>query len=407
MPNHLHTGGCDWAIQHVDEGLLRRVDADGHTLPRRASASSLAAIPPQQHGREFLFERERERERSPTGGKGKGGCRAQTDDAKWARWQAAPHKLAALSSEFITRRYKDDPDGTLPALISAAKEHMRVGTGASNAHDSDSQGEMSVVVERSVVSLVDPLSRARIGIPVRGKACRHVACFDLQTHLAFSCEAKPKNGNKKAPPWTCPVCHGSARWNELEVDELQVDALSSVPITTREIFVLGREWSEHPFDSQACRKGGEASKTGGEQRSGEAGKKAAAADVIELGSDDEEEKESDVPCIVDGSPEAIVIDPELDDKAGETSREQRGGGHEVIDLVSSDDDDAGASDLETHHATTRTRPVVLSDDDDDDDDDENSDAPLSGGGSSKRQRTQERDECDDDSDDPAWLYELD
>jgi len=191
-------------------------------------------------------------------------------------------------------------EATLDALTSAAKAYMRrKGDQASGGlqkevqeEASDKGGdEVSLVVERSVVSLIDPLSQSRIAIPVRGSGCRHVACFDLKTHIVFSCELKPPKATQKgkaAPKknWSCPVCHGSARWNELEVDRLIATAIDKVGGSVREIFVRGDTWSEKPLDDGVG--GGDGGGGGSEPKS--SGKRSNI-DVIELVDDDDDEEE--------------------------------------------------------------------------------------------------------------------
>ena len=73
-----------------------------------------------------------------------------------------------------------------------------------NANGDDEE----VKVVRSMVTLRDPLSTAKIGTPVRGKLCQHFACFDLQTYLEY---------NAKHDSWECPVCRAAIAPSQVQV----------------------------------------------------------------------------------------------------------------------------------------------------------------------------------------------
>ena len=62
------------------------------------------------------------------------------------------------------------------------------------AEDSDDD---IFVTSSTTVSLRDPLSFLTIRVPVRGRSCKHVQCFDLLTYL---------NVNFQSPTWICPHC---------------------------------------------------------------------------------------------------------------------------------------------------------------------------------------------------------
>lgn len=67
--------------------------------------------------------------------------------------------------------------------------------------------DTNVLVETNTlkVSLICPLSKARIRIPSRTINCQHVQCFDLEPFLKMN-----ENKNK----WSCPVCNREAsQWN--------------------------------------------------------------------------------------------------------------------------------------------------------------------------------------------------
>uniref|UniRef100_A0A5K3EJJ7 SP-RING-type domain-containing protein n=1 Tax=Mesocestoides corti TaxID=53468 RepID=A0A5K3EJJ7_MESCO len=68
------------------------------------------------------------------------------------------------------------------------------------------------------VQLLCPLSKCRISLPVRGRKCQHIQCYDANTYLLI---------NERKPAWKCPVCDSLAPFHELLVDGLLVDILSA------------------------------------------------------------------------------------------------------------------------------------------------------------------------------------
>lgn len=59
------------------------------------------------------------------------------------------------------------------------------------------------------VSLLCPLSKARIQIPCRPTTCNHLQCFDASTFLQM---------NERKATWVCPVCDSSAKYISLAID---------------------------------------------------------------------------------------------------------------------------------------------------------------------------------------------
>ncbi|KAF1356051.1 hypothetical protein EJ07DRAFT_158032 [Lizonia empirigonia] len=80
--------------------------------------------------------------------------------------------------------------------------------------------EISIVDSTLTIHLRDPFSASKISdTPVRGTACRHNECFDLDTFL----ETRPRKGDvSAADQWRCPICRADARPNVLVVDEFLV-----------------------------------------------------------------------------------------------------------------------------------------------------------------------------------------
>ncbi|KAI4254140.1 MAG: hypothetical protein LQ352_003275 [Teloschistes flavicans] len=75
------------------------------------------------------------------------------------------------------------------------------------------------VVDASVtLDLADPYTSRIWDVPIRGKACRHDQCFDLETFLQTRHCKKP---NQPCDPdqFRCPICGGDARPQSLVRDE--------------------------------------------------------------------------------------------------------------------------------------------------------------------------------------------
>lgn len=67
-----------------------------------------------------------------------------------------------------------------------------------------------LVATSTVMSLKDPLSRARMTLPCRSTVCTHNQCFDAKSFLQLQ---------EQAPTWTCPVCNKSISFEALAVDQ--------------------------------------------------------------------------------------------------------------------------------------------------------------------------------------------
>ncbi|VDO86301.1 unnamed protein product, partial [Schistosoma mattheei] len=82
---------------------------------------------------------------------------------------------------------------------------------ARNENDDDDDDDL-VMPNTLPVQLLCPLSKCRIEVPVRGRNCRHVQCYDATTYLII---------NERKPTWNCPVCDGKAVYEDLIVDGLK------------------------------------------------------------------------------------------------------------------------------------------------------------------------------------------
>ncbi|VDQ06582.1 unnamed protein product [Trichobilharzia regenti] len=81
-------------------------------------------------------------------------------------------------------------------------------TGNADAGDDDDDDDV-VMPNTLPVQLLCPLSKCRIEVPVRGRNCRHVQCYDATTYLII---------NERKPTWNCPVCDVKAPYDDLIID---------------------------------------------------------------------------------------------------------------------------------------------------------------------------------------------
>jgi hypothetical protein len=86
--------------------------------------------------------------------------------------------------------------------------------------------EIQMVGSSLTIGLFDPFAQASIcNIPVRGKACLHIDCFDLDTFL----KTRSRKGDASVPDqWKCPICNADARPHMLIVDGFLEDVKSQL-----------------------------------------------------------------------------------------------------------------------------------------------------------------------------------
>lgn len=85
------------------------------------------------------------------------------------------------------------------------------------------------------VALLCPLMKCRIHFPARGRQCKHVQCFDLESYLLM---------NEKKPGWLCPVCDGPAPYESLIIDGLFKSILEKEKTTEEIEFTPDGEWTK-------------------------------------------------------------------------------------------------------------------------------------------------------------------
>jgi hypothetical protein len=73
--------------------------------------------------------------------------------------------------------------------------------------------DKDLVMETPKVSIVDSITKELMLIPVRGKKCKHLQCFDLMNYLKINMNV---HGNVK---WKCPICKGLVTINDIFLDK--------------------------------------------------------------------------------------------------------------------------------------------------------------------------------------------
>lgn len=121
--------------------------------------------------------------------------------------------------------------GTVPADSTREIIKGRLGGSLSSNTDDD---ELEMVSNLSI-DLADPFSCCIFNVPVRGKTCTHLECFDLETWLNTrlgkkSCYCGRESACTKCPKepsfvdkWKCPLCDKDARPYSLRVDDFLVE----------------------------------------------------------------------------------------------------------------------------------------------------------------------------------------
>lgn len=70
-------------------------------------------------------------------------------------------------------------------------------------------GDVDISVNAIEVTIKDPWSQKRIEVPIRGKNCTHLECFDAKLYLQF---------NEQKDKWLCPICKKKVIYANIEVD---------------------------------------------------------------------------------------------------------------------------------------------------------------------------------------------
>ncbi|KAJ8124898.1 hypothetical protein O1611_g8742 [Lasiodiplodia mahajangana] len=142
---------------------------------------------------------------------------------------------------------------------------------AKKANDPD------VVATSTVLSLKCPLSYMRIRTPCRSVLCNHIQCFDASSYLQLQ---------EQGPQWICPVCNKSAPFENLAIDDVDIDDDVSVVTDNPSYSNGGYGNTPHPYGTPSRSFiGGLTPSSGSREPSTaprSASKKRPAAEVIDL-----------------------------------------------------------------------------------------------------------------------------
>ncbi|KAJ3006152.1 Zinc finger MIZ domain-containing protein 1, partial [Thoreauomyces humboldtii] len=173
-------------------------------------------------------------------------------------------------------------DGKFPA----GNDKRRASTTDTEVADED-----GVEVGDQIVSLVCPVGLKRIVVPGKGRECRHVQCFDLETFTKMSA---------KTPKWKCCVCNDAIEKSDLMVSEPFLHYLTAYPTAERCIVRTNGSHAPHvrnPVHQRRVKK----PRTGSPQKQTETDPPASAI-IMDLCGDE------DVEVVVASVPETANID---------------------------------------------------------------------------------------------------
>ncbi|KAF3939821.1 hypothetical protein ABW19_dt0203520 [Dactylella cylindrospora] len=86
--------------------------------------------------------------------------------------------------------------------------------------------EIAVVDDTVTVSIVCPMSQRLFDIPVRGKDCKHLDCFDLKSYLTT--RTKYESGFAVPDNWKCPICSCECTPPSLIVDGFMQETVTKL-----------------------------------------------------------------------------------------------------------------------------------------------------------------------------------
>lgn len=81
-------------------------------------------------------------------------------------------------------------------------------------------------------SLICPLGKVKMKIPVKSSKCDHIQCFDASTFILM---------NEQKPSWTCPTCGQPCLYDDIQIQSYFIEVISSpnLPEKCNEIELLG------------------------------------------------------------------------------------------------------------------------------------------------------------------------
>lgn len=141
--------------------------------------------------------------------------------------------------------------GSTPA--SETRELIQRRLSGSLLNSAGDDDDLEIPSEGISVDLADPFTATIFEVPVRGKACTHLECFDLENWLNTRLGKKSlcvcRSSNCRCPKepsfvdkWRCPLCNGDARPYSLRIDEFLLEVRNRLEknnqLRTKSIMVL-------------------------------------------------------------------------------------------------------------------------------------------------------------------------
>lgn len=80
------------------------------------------------------------------------------------------------------------------------------------------ESDIDMGVDSMFATVKDPLSKTKMELPARGKACIHLQCFDAKQFLQM---------NEQKQTWLCPLCKKKVNFEDIQVDGFFLDILQS------------------------------------------------------------------------------------------------------------------------------------------------------------------------------------
>ncbi|KAI8954213.1 hypothetical protein F4801DRAFT_17630 [Xylaria longipes] len=160
---------------------------------------------------------------------------AQSTDPKRHIPYVAVEIVEVLSHSSILRMV--NISGTRPA--NETREVIQRRLAGSLPTQAGDDNDLEIPNDGISIDLADPFTSTIFTVPVRGKACTHLECFDLEnwlnTRLGKKSTCVCGGSNCKCPKepsyvdrWRCPRCDGDARPYSLRIDEFLVEVRTSL-----------------------------------------------------------------------------------------------------------------------------------------------------------------------------------
>jgi len=89
--------------------------------------------------------------------------------------------------------------------------------------------EDGISMDSMKISLICPLTRQKMGFPIRSRNCSHLQCFDLNSYFMM---------NESRPKWKCPICNKDCPYDSLVFDRYFLEILDKVDDSVKEVELL-------------------------------------------------------------------------------------------------------------------------------------------------------------------------